>query len=126
MQSDTGECQPPAHEGCEGHARQIRERLYVLTNKKARTTLNLCSGRADPGTSIIGYEQQIERDNANQMWLIRREGLNDTYTLRSLVGGTYMALRGGSPNDGTPTLGWPREWSPLARADQEWRVEEQQ
>lgn len=38
------EGQPPSYEGRDGQSPHVREGLYILTNKKARSTLDLSEG----------------------------------------------------------------------------------
>ncbi|KIO17418.1 carbohydrate-binding module family 13 protein [Tulasnella calospora MUT 4182] len=118
------EGQPPGYEGSDGQASHFREGLYILTNQKSRSTLDLCGGDPAPGTHVLGYEQHLYCDNANQLWVIKQDGLNDTYTLRNFLTGTYLDLLGGKPENASQVVGWSRQLNGDSRANQEWRIKE--
>ncbi|KIO23032.1 carbohydrate-binding module family 13 protein [Tulasnella calospora MUT 4182] len=124
--SEEAEGQPPGYEGSDEQASHFREGLYILTNQKSRSTLDMCEGNFAPGTRVIGYEQHLDCDNANQLWVIKQDGLNDTYTLRNFLTGTYMNLLGGDSENASQVVGWPRELKGEGRAKQEWRIKERE
>ncbi|KAG8902659.1 hypothetical protein FRC01_009517 [Tulasnella sp. 417] len=117
---------PPPGYAPDGQPERLREGLYILVNKKSRSTLDLAGGWHGPGTHVLGFEQHIEWDNSNQMWHIKQDGLNGTYTLRNLLSGTFLDLEAGNPRNGSQVVGWPRELRGESRANQEWHIEEKE
>lgn len=102
----------------------IREGLYFLADKQSRTNLDLSHGNANQGARVQGYAPNVGSDIGNQMWLIKQEGLNDTYTIRNLQSGTYLDLKGGSRENGSLVVGWTRQLNSPSRSNQEWRIQQ--
>lgn len=94
MEVEQPQVQPPSYEGNSEQVTSMREGLYTLTNKKSRNHLDLSGGNPTSGSQVQGYEQNTEEDIGNQLWLLMKDGLNDTYTLRNLQSGTYLDLFG--------------------------------
>lgn len=89
---------------------QIREGLYLIMNKKSRTTIDLyrgelfkklmkanqCDsrplGESASGTQVKGHERSAKDNIGNQLWIVKRDGVNNTYSLRNFQGGTCLDL----------------------------------
>ncbi|KAG8915873.1 hypothetical protein FRC00_010194 [Tulasnella sp. 408] len=124
--------------------------LYVLTNNKSRTVLDLsvgtltskvlvgCTGFSQlsfitPGTvgwaittmGPRGFERKTDYSIADQLWIVKHETLNDTYTLRNYGLGTYLDLSAG-PKNGSLVTANNRSLADESRRNQEWRIIEEE
>lgn len=126
MEVEESQGQPPRYEDRDDQVMSVREGLYTLTNKKSRTNLDLCDGNPTKGTQVHGYEQHTEEDMGNQIWLIMKDGSNDTYSVRNLQSGTFLDLFGTDRQNGSKVVGWPRVLGSPGRSSQEWRIEERE
>ncbi|KAG8980814.1 hypothetical protein FRB90_007465, partial [Tulasnella sp. 427] len=98
------------------------EGMYILKNKKSRTNLDIVNGSPQDGARIYGYEPSAEDKIGSQLWIVERDGPNETFTLRNLQSGTYVDLVGGPCSNGSPVAGYSRALS----ASQEWRIKERE
>lgn len=103
---------------------QIREGLYLIMNKKSRTTIDLYRGESASGTQVKGHERSAKDNIGNQLWIVKRDGVNNTYSLRNFQGGTCLDLFEGRRENGSGAVGWPRNFHKVHRLNQEWRIEE--
>ncbi|KAG8912336.1 hypothetical protein FRC01_005146 [Tulasnella sp. 417] len=85
---------PPAYEA-EPQDGPIPDGLYVLTNIKSRTVLDLHGGNSGGGTHCAGFARNTNDCIDHQLWIVKHDTSNDTYTLRNLRGGTYLDLQAG-------------------------------
>lgn len=95
----------------------VREGIYILRNKMARTVLDLCHPK--PGTQCHGWPQH---NDGNQLWIVRKSVSKDTYTLGNFRHGSFLDLLAGNPENGAHVAGYPRVEGSL---NQEWRIVEQ-
>lgn len=102
----------------------LREGLYFLANKRTRTLLDLNCGNPAPGTLVIAYQKNTDAHVGNQLWILKQDGLDGTYTLRNFQGGTFLELGGGTRENGSGTSCSERVINGQNRSNQEWRVEE--
>lgn len=91
----------------------IAEGLYILTNKKTRTLLDLSGGMSLGSQSlsfsalpfgtgntasradIIGWERNTNHVIDHQLWALKQVDSNGSYRLMTFRGGTYLDLEGG-------------------------------
>ncbi|KAK0489678.1 Moa, A lectin from the mushroom marasmius Oreades in complex with the trisaccharide Galgalglcnac [Armillaria luteobubalina] len=91
--------------------------IYRIHNAGVPVVMDLFNGSSADNTKITGW-QFGEAINWNQLWLIEPvDGKSDTFTIRSLIAGTYMDLFGGRSDNRTPILGWHRTGT-----NQEWII----
>ncbi|KAG9040654.1 hypothetical protein FS837_000358 [Tulasnella sp. UAMH 9824] len=121
MISGSNNAPPPAYE-TEG---VLPDGLYVLTNIMSRTVLDLrwgglmgkalqlahhtssdstsfiTTGSSSAGTRCAGYSRNTNERIDHQLWIVKHDSSNDTYTLRNFRGGTYLDLEAGNTYNGT-------------------------
>ncbi|KAG9040653.1 hypothetical protein FS837_000357, partial [Tulasnella sp. UAMH 9824] len=85
---------PPSYESDEQDG-PLPDGLYVLTNNKSRTVLDLWGGDSGGGTDCAGFARNTNECIDHQIWIVKHDTSNDTYTLRNLRGGTYVDLQAG-------------------------------
>ncbi|KIO23020.1 carbohydrate-binding module family 13 protein [Tulasnella calospora MUT 4182] len=88
---------PPAYE-TEG---LLPDGLYVLTNIMSRTVLDLKGGSSSAGKRCAGYSRNTNDRIDHQLWIVKHDNSNNTYTLKNFRGGTYLDLEGGNTSNGT-------------------------
>lgn len=109
--------QPPANGGDEEQRARtpLREGLYMLRNKKARTVLTLCralrafnrifvfvitlislfQGGHEETTECHGVWPNTNAAIGHQLWLIQNSSLEDTYMVRNIHYAKYMEVKSG-------------------------------
>ncbi|PBL04447.1 Moa, A lectin from the mushroom marasmius Oreades in complex with the trisaccharide Galgalglcnac [Armillaria gallica] len=96
--------------------------IYQIRNAGVPVAMDLHDGSSNDGnrTKIAGW-QFGDGINWNQLWLLEPVSRKtDTFTVRSLIAGTYMDLSGGSRDNGpAPIIGWPRTGT-----NQEWIIKQ--
>lgn len=94
----------------------IRDGLYILTNKMARTVLDLCvfsisqriwvvlyahafvaaiAGHPKSGTDCHGWSLNRDASIGNQLWIMQKSNAPDTYTLKNFRYSTFLDLWAG-------------------------------
>ncbi|SJK99404.1 uncharacterized protein ARMOST_02702 [Armillaria ostoyae] len=70
--------------------------IYIIDNAGAPLSMDIdCVGSSADGTKILGWHD--DNFNWNHLWLVEPvDGKTDTFTVRSLIAGTYMTLAGGA------------------------------
>lgn len=104
--------QPPAYGGPSADEDvPIRDGLYILTNKMARTVLDLCMlltwqislliltrsvGHSKSGTQCQAWTQHTGGGGlGNQIWIVCKSPARDTYTLRNINHAAFLDLLAG-------------------------------
>lgn len=85
----------------------IRDGLYILTNKMARTVLDLCHPKS--GTDCHGWSLNRDASIGNQLWIMQKSNAPDTYTLKNFRYSTFLDLWAGQTDDGSRVVGWNHE-----------------
>lgn len=119
---DQVEVQPPAYGGDSDDKDTpipILDGLYILTNKMARTVLDLWHPKT--GTQCQGWSQHTGGGIANQLWIICKNVSRDNYTLNNLHYARFLDLLAGNPDNGAYVIGCVRVEGSL---NQEWRIVE--
>ncbi|KAK0444153.1 hypothetical protein EV421DRAFT_1903262 [Armillaria borealis] len=94
--------------------------IYIINNAGVPLSMDIDCGSSADGTKILGWHD--DNFNWNHLWLVEPvDGKTDTFTVRSLIAGTYMTLAGGSQADETPITGRRRS-SGLHALHQEWII----
>ncbi|PBK62820.1 hypothetical protein ARMSODRAFT_562283 [Armillaria solidipes] len=94
--------------------------IYIIHNADVPLSMDIDCGSSADGTKILGWHD--DNFNWNQLWLVEPvDGKTDTFTVRSLVAGTYMTLAGGSSANQTPITGERRNSGSHAPR-QEWII----
>ncbi|KAK0494132.1 hypothetical protein EDD18DRAFT_1107627 [Armillaria luteobubalina] len=98
--------------------------IYLIHNAGVSVAMDLYGG-----TKITGWKFSDTTINWNQLWLVEPvNGKADTFTVRSIISGTYMTLSEGNPASGTPIFGYHKtdntnqEWIIKHSADEELRI----
>ncbi|KAK0494137.1 ricin B-like lectin [Armillaria luteobubalina] len=93
--------------------------IYLIHNAGVPVAMDLYGGSSADSTKITGWKFSDTTINWNQLWLV--EPVNDkadTFTVRSIIAGTYMDLTGSNPENGTPIIGYQKTGNP----NQEWVI----
>ncbi|KAG8941219.1 hypothetical protein FRC04_004671 [Tulasnella sp. 424] len=115
---------PPAY-GADGRDHPLPDGLYILKNKISRTVIDLYAGIPDRGTRCAGFPRNTDGNIDHQLWIIKCDTSNNTYTLKNHRGGTYLDLEAGKRENGSRVCGYPRTLEDGGRRNQEWRIIEQ-
>nr|ANC28063.1 lectin [Polyporus umbellatus] len=93
--------------------------IYHIENAGVPVAIDLYNGSSADGTAIKGWSfGDGTKLNWNQLWLVEPvAGKTDTFTVRSLIAGSYMDLAGGSSDNQTPITGSQRTGT-----NQEWII----
>ncbi|KAG8902122.1 hypothetical protein FRC00_001563 [Tulasnella sp. 408] len=102
----------------------IVDGLYILTNEKARTLLNLSGGFIDSGTVCHGWQCNPCHGMDHQLWELKQSGANGSYRIMSFRGLTYLDLEAGKSEDGTKVFACSYVGEGSNRLRQEWFIEE--
>ncbi|KAI9062306.1 carbohydrate-binding module family 13 protein [Trametes sanguinea] len=82
-----------------------KDGIYRIEHAYVAVRFALAAHSSDDGTPIIAWS--VNDDYLDHMWLIQSvSGEANTYTIRNLVGGSYMDLCASSSDDGTPLIGF--------------------
>lgn len=113
-----GAIENPLVDAGDGVQQVIVDGLYILTNEKARTLLNLSGGMyvsfvvhhktkvsyrvhhlvigfIDSGTVCHGWQCNPCHGMDHQLWELRQSGANGSYRIMSFRGLTFLDLEGG-------------------------------
>lgn len=102
---------------------RLHEGIYILRNKKSRTIADLWSPLQEK-TLCHGHWRNVSAAIGHQLWLIQRDGLNETYTIKNIEYSKYLEVADGRCENGSKVLPRPRHLAEEARSNQEWMINE--
>ncbi|KAK0222948.1 Moa, A lectin from the mushroom marasmius Oreades in complex with the trisaccharide Galgalglcnac [Armillaria nabsnona] len=95
--------------------------IYQIRNAGVSVAMDLHDGSSVNGTAIAGWQIGEGSDFSwHQLWLLEPVyRKTDTFTVRSLIAGSYMDLANGWSANETPIIGWHRTGT-----NQEWIIKQ--
>jgi galactose oxidase len=80
----------------------IADNRFALKNQQSNQCLDLLYGSVADDTPAIQYTCHY---NNNQQWVLMSVDANGSYMLRNAMTGTFLNVKGGTPN-GAVVVGW--------------------
>lgn len=109
---------PPKGDGVD-KGNPLRDGLYILTNKMARTVLDVCQPKSS--TDCHGWSLHRDASIGNQLWIVQKSNTGDIYALRNFRHSTFLDLWAGKSDNGARVVGYNfKDRSP----NQQWRFVE--
>lgn len=114
---------PPTRESRNREVLELREGMYVLTNKMSRTVLDLSN--AEPGRRCTGWQRIGSEHMGNQLWIIQKNTLNAAFTFKNFRYNNVLGLRAGTAQNESYASGCPQAFGEDQRFNEQWYIAEQ-